>query len=63
MKQPLTISRVLFSAGIVRLITAAGQLPSISQIHAKSILLRPGGLNIEESAIVTDDVHRCSITF
>ena len=48
MKQPFAVLGIFFLTFIIRFISTAGQLPTVSHIHAETILFCLGGLNVEE---------------
>ena len=54
-QQPSAVHGVFLLAVIVRLIASAGELLSVSEIHAEAELLCFGGMDVEEGNRVTEN--------
>ncbi len=56
MEQPLAVFRILLFSLVVGLISAAGQLLPVVQLHAEAELLGLRGMNVEESHLTAVDL-------
>ena len=63
MEKPFASPRIFLFTFLIRFIPAAGQLFSVSKIHAEPKLLRLGGLDIEKGNLSSKDFLFFSICY